>query len=47
MKLTLMPLLCDNLWYWDSDEESFIEFKENGTGNVSQASILRALNSRL
>jgi len=47
MKSTLMSLLCGKFWYWDSSGESFIEFKENGMGNLSRASMLRALSSRL
>lgn len=35
MKSTLMSLLCDKFWYWDSNDESWIKFKENGTGAVS------------
>lgn len=32
---TLLSLLCAENWWWDSDEESYIRFHEDGTGEVS------------
>ena len=32
---TLRSLLCADNWWWDSGEESFIRFHEDGTGEVS------------
>ncbi|KAJ5885579.1 hypothetical protein N7504_001127 [Penicillium tannophilum] len=34
MNSTVMSLLCDKFWYWDSNDESWIKFKENGTGSL-------------
>lgn len=32
---TLLSLLCAENWWWDSGEESYIRFHEDGTGEVS------------
>lgn len=32
---TLISLLCAENWWWDSGEESYIRFHEDGTGEVS------------
>lgn len=36
---TLLSLLCAENWWWDSDEESYIRFHEDGTGEVSLKSV--------
>lgn len=33
--ITLLSILCGEVWWWDSDEESQIIFHRNGTGLVS------------
>lgn len=37
---TVLSLLCAKNWWWDSGEESYMRFHEDGTGEVSQSHLV-------